>query len=1114
MALAKTDFNEVGGLWTSANDLQRPANTLRDCVNVVFTEAGRVRSRKGHPVVWAPASSETALKANSWLGLFESPASVEEKYIFYVSSSTYALVARVDPKAGVLTTNNAIRKYVTISGSAPVEATPTADIYTPGAVTASGYWTIPRSVVSQENVYFMSSSGLFRNVQGSGNTKFKKVVPASFTVFNPTSVAPASGRYFEAWFMPGYKVAFRAILKEQISEEGYIEWGDSGVVELVNYDTPRFVEVDIDGYIANQAALDTLVVEVYRTRQYLPNEAPPTQMFLAASWGLDNSTVSNGNKFAFTNELLTLGDDAVEASNRTLYFDTAAELKNVTPPVSKEMVSFKGYTLYGNVTRPPIASLTLTDVPPSGAVLAVSDDGTDLPATFVDTLNEGTAPTASIWYLTTFSAGVRLGTDSYKGVSTTDRQFAIVPVLSGGSTKYGVPPQVSTSNKIEAATAGTVNIMKVTLNSSFRDISPFVAPGILALVASNGTVRDLVSYTDLEIIPTSNRVEFQGAVSLSGFADAAYGTGAAGTTYYIYFLPGTSFEGLPVYPRGADYTTAPNYYSLLPTLINFSFGEYIQYPIGRLVAPKYVPGILGLGYTAAGMEFLGIRSRDAASRALLAAQEWVKSYNTIRSSTGTALSPEAWWAIVDNKIKIYFMNLKVGDHPAYSGPQSFLKLRKAAADIPGSPTYYDTDPNIEASDTEYTDILFDEAQIKNGLTISKLNRPEAVSLAQMTVPTRIGRDDLAIERLAVTEDAVYVFKEKEGIYRVDLAEGSENPRIASVILLDNTTWLVGSESVQEVGEAIYFLSNKGVARIVGTSVEVLSSAIDTEVRSALTKSIAAGTTGSIRSFGNEARKLYGVYIPGSTTYVLDLTTGMWGKWDLTPTNAMVSTDGRLLTSNTLSWNYLRQDVYTSALDDDADQYDLEVPLSSATTSTTGNVVSIDRDDSTFLFGQIGTVADFVTSAYILVGSTYYPVTLAKTSADVLAVTFESTPPTITPATDKIVLGVAASVTSNKFWPLGPASSAQFSKFYGYVTGVSNNISVGFETDNVNPDFSGSTFSTFPTESDILTTLVPRCQGNGRWTMFRLTHSYPKQFLQFDGFSWLYRPIRNNRVERD
>ncbi len=1106
MPLTIQGFNEMGGLVTSSNDLNRPANSLRDCSNVVYTEIGTTQARKGHPYMWAPPSSSTAYN-QQWMALFQHPDLVESKYGFYVPASGYGNVFKVDVDFSGAITLALVKQYTTsTTTTANTEAAATGE-YLPS--TATSYWSVPRSVVAQKNVYFMAANGLFRSVQGASNNLFKKVVPCSFSAL--TLTADTTDPKIN-WLLPGYKVAVRAIVKEQIGETAYLEWGDSGVIEYVNYDVPINLIAAITLYTTGQKDLGDLTVEIYRTMQYKPNEPPPTEFYLAETFTASTADSNTNTKLVFSNRYLRLGDDAVRGSGIKLYFGNDSELRNTVPPVAKDITNFKGYTIYGNVAVPAVADVALTSVPAFEDILAIKDLTTDIPIKFANVANETNVPSAN-GFLTTWATS-QLGTDSYKGrasISTTDYPLVIRPLLETITTAIvcGVTPHLSTALKLDLDSSTNPQIIKVTLDKKYTNLTLFESPGICAVTNSSGAVKDIFTYTDFEVI--RNIVEFTGAQSLINFASGTGSPYNLNGVRYLYFIPGTNISSLPVFAihpttavTGTDVPTQLGF-SLLPTKINHLYGDYWTDPVGVCIKPL----ALAAGNTLqTQIDFFGVRSRDSAAQLLLSAQNWVVTYNAARN----ALSPIASWLVIDNQIKIRFENIRVGESVGVK--HNYISLRKDTGDT------FQTEPNIAAAASTYTEMLFEDVQVKNGVSISKLNRPDAVALRQVLSPLKIGRDDREIDRLIATEDSVYVFKSQEGIYRLDLAEGFENPQGVSVILIDNTTWLVGTESVQEINEAIYFLSNKGVIRLSGNSMTVLSDAIDVEIRRATTTAVKANTTGTIRSFGNEVRKLYGVYIPGVATFVYDISAGMWAKWDITFDNALVNADGRLLTTEALSnWNYIRQDVYLTSLDDAVDQYDGLWNLSGATIATlSGSSCDITQAASTNLFDSMFKIAEYIgtRSVYLLAGSTYYKGTIAKTmTPDKVRFTFDAseTPIQIT-TSHSLVLGINTSITVNKYWVGAASRGAQFNKFNLFVNGVVDDVRVGFEMDNSNPDFSTSTFSTFDTESDILTTLVPRCQGNGRWVMFRAEHSYPKQHFQAQGFSYVIRPMRTDRVERD
>jgi len=398
---------------------------------------------------------------------------------------------------------------------------------------------------------------------------------------------------------------------------------------------------------------------------------------------------------------------------------------------------------------------------------------------------------------------------------------------------------------------------------------------------------------------------------------------------------------------------------------------------------------------------------------------------------------------------------------------------------------------------------------------------------QVSAPLLVGNAKNEITKAAVTEDAVYLFKKGEGIFRLDLITGNLNAFVSSVNLIDNTTFLIAPESVKEINEAVYFLSNRGAARIVGNSVQILSNDIDVELRNISTKATKAGTLNNIRAFGNEQRNLYGIsfpadgtYITEDITYVLDLNTAQWTKFDFSFTNALVKEDGRLVTTHTNSdntWNYVRSDVYSVGLNDDADQYDLEVDLTGASFANSGTDLVITRADATTYLGNIGQVIDYQGDLELY----YYDdsvevmskVTAVKDSATQITLTFDTTAPAGDVA-DKLYIGVNFKAEFNRFYIGGPSDITQFSKYHLFAQNTTNLTQVGFETSNCTDAFDSGNYVTFAEEYDIMTTAIPRTTSRGNWVTSEVRHNYPQQNFSLDGFSWIYRQINSDRVERD
>ena len=1099
-------FEQIAGLNTSINTVQRAPNSLYDASNVVFTRSGSVSSRKGHPDYWLPVST-VPYNTIKWIGMWEHPTETES--LFIAAAGRNGVFTLINGVYG----ENAIKDFRTGTGNIRTGTTPfgttAGNLYTPSFLwdSATSEYMQPTVFSTQKNQYFTAANGLFRANQGADNSTFKKVVPLLVT--SVTADASTAGTADEKWLQPGHRVTLTMLVRERISETGFIDWADYGDIVVTNiyYPACSISLSSMKVHCPNIENLDDASVHIYRTAQYPVSEASPVEKYFVTAIPLSKSTKTNSTTVTMTTVILGEKDDWV-TSQEPLYNSSDNKKRNAQAPASKYAKQFKDFTLYGNIQVPPIAKLSITGLPAVGSTLSVNGS---TPIAFRDFSN-GTVAPSSAGFLTDWSTS-DVGTASYGGGSgkTPSGSYPIVlrdlpnnPALTG---VYGVKAPIKTTKKLQYSNVGDTRNIKCKLNvSSTMDVGPFEAPGICAVVnTSNGVILDVFSYSDLEFISSAAKMEFVGTQSISSWNSGVYEPISGDTTasLYLHFIPATSFNAMSVYAIGAD-ASAYNVntgFSLLPTMYNETY-KFLDTPVGNIASLTYTGGRI-----YAYINFHGIRNRDVISATVESVKQWVKEYNTARDTTlGSTFPPFASFYVVDQTINISFESILQGQ-----GAPDYLRITRSG-DVP-------TEPDVITTGTG-TDLIFDGVTVANGIVISKKNIPDIVTKDQILSPLKVGSDDKAINGIAVTNDAAYIFKEKEGIYRASIVEGGIAASFSGLYLIDNTVWCMAPSSIQEIDDAVYFLSNKGFARLVGNNVTIISAPIDIEVRNVIKKS--KDYLSNVRSFGNETRKQYGCHIPSASTtvtYVLDIPSAEWSKWDLAFDAAYVSNDSRLFTINTDSINRrsLRADKLTSTLDDAVDQFDFSVDLTGASVVTAASdYLILDRVDATTVYGSLNNIVPKVEGKspyyYSAASATLYPVVVTVNSGTSIKVQFESAAPTFA-AGDKIYLGVNASITFNRHFPTGMSGTSQFSHLHLYSNTNTNDVRVDFTGYNGNYDFNLQESVTFGAESDIMVTLIPRAYARGNWAAVRINHSYPLQPFELDAIAYGIRSLKSDNVER-
>jgi hypothetical protein len=119
----------------------------------------------------------------------------------------------------------------------------------------------------------------------------------------------------------------------------------------------------------------------------------------------------------------------------------------------------------------------------------------------------------------------------------------------------------------------------------------------------------------------------------------------------------------------------------------------------------------------------------------------------------------------------------------------------------------------------------DRDVFKHGLAWSKRDEPEHAPPLNYA---QVGDKKASLLGLASTRDSLFILKE-DGIWRLS-GPGGNGLNAWRIDPFDTTTFCVLPQSIQKLNNRIYFLSNKGVARLSESGVEVVSRPINDEVK--------------------------------------------------------------------------------------------------------------------------------------------------------------------------------------------------------------------------------------------------------------------------------------------
>jgi hypothetical protein len=683
------------------------------------------------------------------------------------------------------------------------------------------------------------------------------------------------------------------------------------------------------------------------------------------------------------------------------------------------------------------------------------------------------------------------------------------------------------------------------ISGGLFDTSKFTAPGILAIVKSSpystnhGKILDVITYQDFEKVSQSGTngsayVEFYECTSASGWGitndpstspsvdpGSPYSTSPlySGESY-IFYLEGSSINSLPIYPIGNNVTT--NYwtgYSLKPVLekgpSTASGDKTIRtrknIPIGTISKLKWDSTTDML---QAQVQYLGPLYKQPGKL-------FEETTRALSASINLAGNGDIQSIPVDNTDTLRLLGTNVGLDSS-NNYSNYLKLLRS-----GTWTF---DLNVPTGATASD--FSETCDLPHTIIISKQGQPEYVPFQNMVAPIKVGISKNPIQRVIVTLDQLYIFKEHEGIYRIDLTSNIEDQTTLTPILVDNTVWLAANESVQIVNDAVYFLSNRGVMRLFNNTIFDVSNDIEKELQEA----VAIAT--KIRSFKNPVRMQYGLCLEiggGSDTksldYVLQIRTGDWIKWDLNVQNSFCFPNGQLITQSNVIYNHIRIDTFSTSsyskgeFNNPADQYDDKVILinTSVPTISAPNtwLLSTPTPLVNYRISRPSSL-QYIPNIYSLT-LWYYQWNKAKYykckygfSADPQYAQLEFTDevPEIadfSALNDFIYIGVNASATFHRFFAAGPDTLTKFSKWIAQFQGTLEDLSVTFDVDTSNLVFTGQVIN-FTTVNETAITDIPRSQARGRWITCKLTHSHPFEYLNLLGLTWVAKDLATFRIK--
>jgi hypothetical protein len=1147
-----------GGLKTDQSSITVGPSYLLDCSNVIFSREDWMEARHGNPVryYYSDFATNPTNASISFIPTYETPflrytvdsggAATTVRCMGLFVDDTVSPTRRVTLGETInpATTNKQNICFVTKSGS----------IY--GTVPLITYGYQPYILVNrypvgfkfQKNYYWLTNKGLYwpsrglENLATSAPTKVK--IPEILGISADSSVETDLAKNFLFF---GNKIGIAATVLLETSELGasgtttanerfiesdpiFLEFKDSFIKPSgVSGDSAKSQKVTVSVNMRGSLVTNPLVsqgrarLRVYRTKQVAVYSTArqssgeltytgvplPVEYWQAAA---DVPLTTSATAYSID---LTTNDDGIITLPQLYTNPNIEGIEQASTFIrgTKSVSEYKNYYFYSNIHDPGLKSFTLTNLNPSGSTTFwayyknYATDSYNLADGFGVTMfvytNKTSAPTI------TASNTLLVANDlTYVGNSSGGSQLYIVPTNQRG----GVIPYARL-DPLFGLTASGATITAIGAAGEF-DINKFQTPGIIAHVTAAGRVINLFSYKSVTKSGI-NTYDF-GTTTVVATLDASLGG-------FLYYIPGESPASLPIYAISGNTSivgyTVNGTISLLPGL------GCPSTPIGYVSSTTSgtYPWSRSAGNLLATIAYIGVLKKSPAELLDQSVTKLVENLKTFDSS-------EVFLFKKTSNVAEFYATIQDQDYSA----ATFL--------VDNSTTFLPTIPTVFSESAAN----FIEAQnFRNAMYISKVNTPELISEAQFLAPVEVGDRNEAIQATVANTNNLFILKENS-TWRLSISSQAINAEVDSLTVFDPTTGCVGGRSAKEINEEIIWLSPKGFVSISGNSMEFIGRDIELEVKEAISLCQGAGLTEQINAFGNEAKRLYGCFIPTTdnpltgVTYVFDCYLRKWSKWDLPFEHAAVDKTGKLYAIQSFwdganfRYSTLREDEFTSGNSTAAaDQYDVALPLEGATVaSVTGNNAVITRgfgpsrkwnsptSTATNTIEGLGEGAIPLVGqpAYYKIGSTLYAVSVIRDSTTQISVSFTGfTSAPITAGENvnahSIVLGVVATARYQPDTGATPTSLKQYQEFHVHTASGVHNIGMRYITDSRSTYTSYREFTSYSATRTVYRAYLPIEASRGRYLIREVRHYYPYEKFEMTGQELISREIGSVRNQR-
>jgi hypothetical protein len=268
--------------------------------------------------------------------------------------------------------------------------------------------------------------------------------------------------------------------------------------------------------------------------------------------------------------------------------------------------------------------------------------------------------------------------------------------------------------------------------------------------------------------------------------------------------------------------------------------------------------------------------------------------------------------------------------------------------------------------TSGTTVSSTNDDFQNQIMIAKPGKAESVPLANFR---RVGSANTPILGLAKLRNTLFIFKGKEGIYRMT----GTDPNTFSVELMDSSAKLLAPDSIAVVNNQIWCLCDQGITVITETGVSVISRPIEDLLLDQFGTALTAVKYYSF-GVGYESDRKYILWTVstsadtyGTQAFVFNVFTQGYTKWTLAKRTAIVNpTDDKLYLADGASY-YTDQERKNRNYTDYVD-YGITTTITSASTYTVylGSTSEVEVGDLLYQSASVQSLITAVEAAYVTV----------------------------------------------------------------------------------------------------------------------------------------------------